>query len=535
MYDAIVWIAIAFALGVAVRQVGLPPLVGYLIAGFGLQAAGAAPSPLIDDLAALGVTLLLFTIGLKLKLKSLLAPHVWGVASMHMLTIVALLATLLLALGALGLPYVSTLDVQTALLLGFALSFSSTVFAVKVLEEKGEMGSLYGTVAIGILIMQDLAAVVFLAVSAGKVPTLWALLLLLLIPLRPVIFWLLERAGHGELLLLFGLTVGIGGAELFELTQVKGDLGALLLGVLIASHPKSGELAKTLLGLKDLFLVGFFLSIGLGGPPGLAAVPLLLALLMVVLFKAFLFEQLLLLFKLRARTAFLGGLTLGNYSEFGLIVIAIAVGAGWLPSSWLGIVATALALSFVVAAPLNARSHMLYEVFSPRLRRQERRQRIAEEREIDPGDADAMIVGMGRVGAGAYDTLHLDKGRNPVGIDADPDMVARHRSAGRNVVQGSATDADFWHRLHLDDGHVKLVLLAMPQLSENVFAAEHLRKEGFQGAIGAVARFPDEESALHAAGVHQVFDLYAEAGAGFAQHVCSGLLLSLSSADAEAP
>jgi predicted Kef-type K+ transport protein len=527
MYEAIIWVAVAFAMGVAVRQVGLPPLVGYLAAGFALHAAGVSKGPLIENLADLGVTLLLFSIGLKLKLKSLTAPHVWGVATLHLVAVVAVMAPLLLTLGDLGLPYLSSLDYRAALLLAFALSFSSTVFAVKVLEEKGEMGSLYGTVAIGILIIQDLAAVVFLAVSAGKVPSVWALLLLLLIPLRPLILRVLERAGHGELLLLFGLTIGIGGAQLFELVHMKGDLGALLLGVLIASHPKAGELAKTLLGLKDLFLVGFFLSIGLGGPPGLNALPLLLVLLAMVVFKAFLFEQLLLFFRLRARTAFLGGLTLANYSEFGLIVAAIAVSNGWLGSEWLGIIAMAVALSFVAAAPLNARSHVLYELFGARLRRQERRQRIAEEREIDPGDADAMIVGMGRVGTGAYDSLRLDKGRKPVGVDADPDAVVRHCEAGRYVIQGSATDADFWHRLHLDDGHVKLVLLAMPQVSENVFAAQHLLKEGFEGAIGAIAKYPDDEAALRAAGVHQVFNLYAEAGAGFAQHVCSETLLKL--------
>jgi glutathione-regulated potassium-efflux system ancillary protein KefC len=527
MLDAVVWIAVAFALGVAARQVGLPPLVGYLLAGFGLHVAGVGENPLIDQLSDLGVTLLLFSIGLKLKLKSLAAPHVWGGASLHMVAVIAVFVPLLLASGKLGMPHLADIGVGPALLLAFAFSFSSTVFAVKVLEEKGEMGSLYGTIAIGILIMQDLAAVLFLAVSAGKVPSVWALLLLLLIPLRRVIFWLMEHAGHGELLLLFGLTVGLGGAQLFDLVHVKGDLGALLLGVLLASHPKAGELSKSLLGLKDLFLVGFFLSIGLGGVPGLDAAPVILLLLVLVLFKGFLFEQLLLGFRLRARTAFLSSLTLANYSEFGLIVAAIAAKNGWLPPEWLGIIALVLALSFVAASPLNARSHSLYEFFSPRLRRQERGRRITAEREIDPGDADAMVVGMGRVGTGAYDTLKQVKGRNPVGVDADPDSVTRHADAGRYVVQGSATDADFWHRLHLDDGHVKLVLLAMPQVSENVFAAEHLIKEGFTGTIGAIAKYPEDEQVLRNAGVHQVFNLYAEAGAGFAQHVCSDVMREL--------
>jgi predicted Kef-type K+ transport protein len=517
----VVWISLAFALGLIVRQVSLPPLVGYLIAGFVLSAFGVEADAVIDDLADLGVTLLLFTIGLKLKVKSLARPQVWAVALLHMAVVVALLVPTLLGLGALGVPLLAGLSPTSALLLAFALSFSSTVFAVKVLEEKGEMGALYATIAIGILIMQDLAAVLFLGASTGKVPSPWALLLLALIPLTPVLKALLERAGHGELLLLAGLMLGLGGAELFEVVHVKGDLGALIIGVLVASSPKASELAKSLLNLKDLFLVAFFLSIGLGGLPTLQMDLVAVLLLPFALVKGWLFQGLMLSFRLRARTAYLGGLALGNYSEFGLIVAAIGVANGWIATEWLTVIALALALSFVVAAPLNARSHLLYERRSEALRRREHRKRIPDEAEIDPGAANAMVIGMGRVGAGAYDALRSERGMEPVGVDADPDVVRAQLAAGRTVVQGSATDADFWHRLHLDDGHVRIVLLALPEVSENHFAATHLRKEGYSGPIGAIAKYPDDAVVLVGAGVDQVFNLYAEAGAGFAQHVCS--------------
>jgi predicted Kef-type K+ transport protein len=521
MTGTMAWLASAFLFGLIARQVGLPPLVGYLLAGFGLQASGAEATDMIGRFSDLGVTLLLFTIGLKLRLSSLLAPHVWGVAAVHMLVFMALALPLLFLLGWLGWPHVGGTTPAGALLVAFALSFSSTVFTVKVLEDKGEMGALYGTIAIGILVVQDLAAVLFLAASLGKTPTVWALALFLLLPLRPALLWLLERAGHGELLLLFGISLALGGAQVFELTHVKGDLGALLLGILIASHPKATELAKALLGLKDLFLVSFFLSIGLSATPSADMLPLVAVLLGLLVAKGFLFEQLLLAFRLRARTALLCGLSLSSYSEFGLIVAAVAAKNGWLSDDWLAIIAITLGASLIIASVLNARSHNLYELFSARLRRQERTRRLPVEREIDPGNANAMIIGMGRVGTGAYDSLAQDRGMRPVGIDADPDSVARHAAGGRNVVQGSATDADFWHRLHLEDGHVKLVLLAMPRVSENIFAAEHLRKEGYTGLIGAIAKFPDDEPALRAAGVGQVFNLYAEAGSGFAQHVCS--------------
>ena len=110
---------------------------------------------------------------------------------------------------------------------------------MKVLEQKGEMKSLHGGVAIGILIMQDIAAVIFLAVSAGKIPSPWAALVLLLIPFRPVLHKLLERVGHDELLVLYGFLLAMGGAALFEMLELKGDLGALVLGLLAARRARA--------------------------------------------------------------------------------------------------------------------------------------------------------------------------------------------------------------------------------------------------------------------------------------------------------
>ncbi len=519
----VVWIGFAFGLGLAARQLGLPPLVGYLGAGFILHASGQESNGTINLFAQLGVTLLLFTIGLKLKLASLAQPQIWAVAGIHTLLVVLLVMPALMGAGSLGLPFLRDLEWTSAAILAFALSFSSTVFAVKVLEEKGELGSYYGTIAIGILIMQDLEAVLFLGISSGKVPTPWALSLLLLIPARPLVFRLLERTGHGELLVLFGLTLAVGGYHLFELVGLKGDLGALIFGVIIATHPKAKELAKALLNFKDLFLVGFFLNIGLGGAPTPVMVGIALLLVAAVPAKLWVFHRLLLLFRLRARTSLLTSLTLANSSEFGLIVAAIGVANGWIGGEWLIILAVATSISFVLAAPLNAKSHEIYERLSPRLHVGESAVRIPAEAEIDPGDADVLIVGMGRVGMGAYDAMADQKGRRPVGIDSDPDMVRFHQAARRNVIHGSATDPDFWHRLQRHNGNLRMVLLSMPQVSENVFAARHLKSEGFDGIIGAIAKFSDDEPVLRAAGVDMVFNLYAEAGAGFAQHVCTGM------------
>jgi len=520
----IIAIGIAYALGLAARFVGLPPLVGYLLAGFGLYATGSQLTSTLSEFSEMGVTLLLFSIGLKLRLRSLLMPQIWAVASLHMLVTVVVTAMFIIVMGVIGVSLFAGLDPSVVALVAFALSFSSTVFAVKVLEEKGEMNSLYGRISIGILIMQDIAAVVFLAISAGKIPSVWALSLLLLIPLRPLLYRLLERSGRGELQILFGLTLALGGAQLFELVSVKGDLGALILGVMLANHARSAELAHQLLGFKDLFLVGFFLSIGLSGPLSWDAIAIGLLLLLLVPFKALLFFILFSKFNLRARTSLLGSLSLANYSEFGLIVAAISVSNGWLGSEWLIIIAIALSLSFIVAAPLNSTSYRLYQRMRARLLAFETTQHIAEEEDIDPGDTHVIIFGMGRVGSGAYDAMRQRMGEQVLGVDYDEDTVKKLKASNRHVIHGSATDPDFWNRMHLDFDSVSLILLAMPNARENLYAARQLKEAGYGGKIAAVAKYADEIEALKRAGVHAAFNLYAEAGAGFAEHVCHELL-----------
>lgn len=523
MHADIIAIGMAFLLGLGARLIGLPPLVGYLIAGFVLYGAGMEASATLRGFSDIGITLLLFSIGLKLRVGNLLMPQVWAVASLHMLAAVVLLTAGILGLGWIGTPVLAGLDARQVVLIAFVLSFSSTVFAVKVLEEKGEIDAMYGRIAIGILIIQDIAAVIFLAVSSGKLPTLWALLLLLLIPLRPLLLKTLDRSGHGELMILFGLSLALGGASMFELVGIKGDLGALLLGILLANSRRSSELARHLLGFKDLFLVGFFLVIGMSGPLSLQAMGIAVLLVLMVPLKAALFFWLLAQFQLRARTSMLTSFSLANYSEFGLIVAALAQANGWMSSDWLIIIAVALSLSFIVAAPVNTAAHQLYRKSRKVLQRFERANLLPSEQLINPGNVSVIIFGMGRVGSGAYDALHLRVSDGLLGVDFDRYTVEQHRNAGRHVVRGSVTDPDFWERFQIDHRAVSLVMLAMPNQQENLYAVNQLRRSGYTGKLAAIAKYPDDLEALRQAGADSVFNLYAEAGTGFANHASDWL------------
>jgi hypothetical protein len=380
------------------------------------------------------------------------------------------------------------------------------------------MTALHGRIALSILIVQDLIAVGFLAASTGKWPSPMALLLLGLIPLRPALQRLLRQSGHGELLVLYGLILALGGAELFELVGLKGDLGALIVGILIAGNERTEELAKTLLGFKDLFLLGFFLSIGQAGIPTLEMAGFALLLLPFVLAKSALYFALLCAFRLRARTSLLASLNLANYSEFGLIVAAIGVSNGWLGDQWLIILALALAFSFTLAAPLSARSNALYRRFHDFWKRFEHQQRIPDEQPFDLQEARIVIVGMGGVGSGTYDAMIERGGHKLIGVDVDPVVVRAQRDWGRWVIEGDPSDPDFWSRMRVD-ANLDLVMVTLPRFQTIRSVVRQLRKSGYRGRIAATALFPDQEQALLDAGADEVFNTATEAGAGFAAHV----------------
>ena len=510
----VILVSFAFGFGLALSRIGLPPMVGFLVAGFVFNMVGLEKPQGLDLVSDLGITLLLFSIGLKLDVRGLLKAEIWVSATAQMLLTTGLIVGILM-LGQQLIPVaLMTMSWQTMLVLAFALAFSSTVFAVKVLEEKGDLTAFYGRVAIGILVMQDLFAVLFLSISAGKMPEIWALSVLALPLLRPVLFRLLDLAGRGELFILCGLFIALGvGAEGFALVGLKSDLGALVVGVLIASHPRASELSKALFGFKELMLVGFFLSIGMKGLPTIDMLLVAAFLCLTLPVKTFIYHLIVNQFGLRARTSLFTSLSLTNYSEFGLIVTAIAVGQGVLSPDWLLIMAMTISLSFALSAPLSTNSELVYRRTSEWLRRFERPYCHPHDAPIDLGSVKAVVMGMGRIGTGAYDELQKIYGKSICGVEHAPERVDYNRKLGRKVILGDACDTEFWLKLRKDID-LELVILAMPNHQGNMYAAKQLRNFQFNCQVSAIARFPEEVEELSAIGVCAAYNLYDQAGAG---------------------
>lgn len=517
------YLGVAFAGGVLATLVRLPPLVGFLAAGFALAAAGAPEMPGLHVLSEVGVALLLFTIGLKLDVRSLLRREIWGTTAVHMAVSVALGVGFLGLLGLVGTSLAAGESWRTIALIAFALSFSSTVFVVKVLEDRSDATSLYGRIAIGILVVQDVVAVVFLAVAEGRVPSPWALALLAFLPGRRLLHLLWNRLGHGELQALFGVAMALGpGFFLFEHLGLSGDLGALIMGALLASHPSAGEMSRSLMTFKDLMLVAFFLEIGLHGTPEAGHVGLALGLLLLLPVQAAVFAVVLWMLRLRRRTAFLTGLALGNYSEFGIIVAVVGAEAGWLAEDWVIVVSLAVAASFALSSVVNRRGVELASWLTRFLPAKDPTTLHPDDRVVDVGATDALVLGLGRVGSATCAKLRDEYGLGVVGVEHDQSRVTALRDEGFEVVRADATDLEFWARVKRA-GRVRLAVLAMPFHNANLIALSRLQDAGFEGYVAAIARYDDDADELRRHGAHAVFHLYGAAGAELADRAAEVL------------
>ncbi len=281
---------------------------------------------------------------------------------------------------------------------------------------------------------------------------------------------------------------------------------------------KRQELSKSLTNITDLLLVGFFLQIGLEGAITLSGALWALLLIVILPIKSLAFFAILTRFHLRARTAWTTALSLSTYSEFGLIVMAIGVTKGWISGDWMVAMAVALSGSIILAAPLNRKSEALYHLWCRFLQKFETAGTHPDDLPIQTEGERIAIFGMGRVGTAAYRNLH---GRFPgkvIGFDLDPKSVEAHCEANRKVLLADATDSDFWERVSVKD-NIDLVVLAMPKHTANIRAAEALKMNDFQGVVTATGMFDDEVKELRKLGLDTAFNLYNEAGNGFANHI----------------
>jgi CPA2 family monovalent cation:H+ antiporter-2 len=475
---------LALVLGLLAQRLRLSPLVGYLVAGIvaGPFTPGfVADQTLAPQLAEIGVILLMFGVGLHFSMKDLIEVKAIAIPG-------ALGQILFVSLLGFGLAWLLGWTTMNGIVFGLALSVASTVVVLRALDERRLLETRRGRIAIGWLIVEDLAmvlALVLLPALAGAfgegdggggslfAALGWTLLklagfvALMLVVGRRAIPWVLERVartGQRELftlsVLAIALGVAFGSAALFG---VSFALGAFFAGMLLNESELSHKAAADSLPMRDAFAVLFFVSVGmLFNPAILLEHPwqVLATFLIIIVGNAFAAFGIVRLLRLPMRTALTIAVSLSQIGEFSFILATLGVDLKILPESGRDLILAGALLS-IVANPF---------LFALLDRWQARRDAAAEPAMGDeplrlPADfADhAIVVGYGRVGSQLAQLLQ-ERGVPLVVIEDDADRVARARAAGLHTVRGNAAAERVMREAAPE--RAKLAIFAIPQALE---------------------------------------------------------------------
>ncbi|MDO4244328.1 MAG: cation:proton antiporter [Actinomyces sp.] len=520
MTAAGLYLIVVVVLGLAASAVRLPPLVGYLAAGLVLSAAGAPRLEVIGSLAELGLALLLFKVGLRLRPWPLMRRRLLATAATSTAVLTCLGVGIVAAVAAVLEPLEAP-SPAGALLVGFALALSSVAVPVRLLEARDDTRAVYGRLVSGVLVLQVVAAVLLLTILRAPAPSPWAGALIALWPVSRLLGAVLDRIDHREMRTLFGIaTALVLGYALFEAVAVDGRLGALVIGALLARHPAAKELGGALSTVEDALVACLFVSIGLATTLSVSSGLLAVVMLAAMPLRPAVHAAVVRAGRMRRRTSVLSGLLLSPYSEMALVLVAVGIDLGLLDRAWAPGVALGVSLSFIVSAAVNRAPARLVRRLSEAVPRRPRDSIHPEDRPLDLTEVSAVVFGMGRVGRSTYTRLYDDGMTGVLGIDNDATKVAALRRRGFNVLEADATDQGFWERL--DAVHATTAVLAIHEPGANVNVLEWLNRSSFDGEVLAVARTDDEARALRRAGADTVLNIEDALGSAVAQAITTG-------------
>jgi Kef-type K+ transport system membrane component KefB len=519
--------AVVGALATRLRQ---PVLIAYIAVGILVGPAGlelVTAHDQVDLLAQIGIAVLLFLVGLKLDLQ-----HVRHIGPVALATGLGQLAFTIF-FGFL-LTLVMGKDWVTALYIAVALTFSSTIIIVKLLSDKRELDSLHGRIAVGFLIVQDIAVVIAmmamsalrteeggaeveaLAVIGSLVWRITAAGVLLFVFMRYVLPRLVAlMARSQELLLIFAIAWGTALAALGEWAGFSKEAGAFLAGFSLASTPYRDAMGARLTGIRDFLLLFFFVDLGakldfstLGGE----LVPAAVLSAFVLIGNPLIVMAIMGYMGYRKRTGFLAGLTVAQISEFSIVFMAMGITLGHVGPAALGLTTLVGVITITLSTYMILYSHPLYERLAPWLavfeRRRPRRE-LAVERQPPPEDTPRVIVfGLGRYGARLLDQLHT-RGVVALGVDFDPENVRALRRRGLSVRFGDGEDPGFLETLPL--AGAAWVVTTLPHAGADRALLHALREAGYAGRIAGVARDAAQAKALEAAGIARIVNPFNDA------------------------
>jgi len=472
--------------GILVKRLRQPILIGYLFAGFLLAVTGLLKdNTLVEGLGKVGVALLLFLVGLEMNVRELptvgKAAFYTGIGQIVFTFGVGMLLGILLGF-----------NLVTSSYLAIAVSFSSTIIIVKLLSEKNALGSLYGKISVGFLLVQDFVAIVILIFLSGfgrggiefaDLSSLAIKALLLLATLwilsKKILPNLFEKyvANSSELLFIVSIAWALGLSALVTKIGFTLEIGGFLAGLALSNLPEHLEIASRTRPLRDFFLTIFFLGLGSNlvvGNLSEILLPAIIYSLLVLVGNPIIVMIVMGFLRFKRRTSFLASVTVAQISEFSLIVVAMGYSLGHISQSHVALTVTIAAITMTMSTYLILGADKLYLKIKDKLKVFERKNTQEISLLKDEALEDHIVlVGCYRTG---YRLLSLFKKKNIsfVIVDFNPEVYKKLTAENYPVIFGDIADPEILEAVSLDQA--KLIISTIDGLTDNLVLLEYIRK-----------------------------------------------------------
>jgi Kef-type K+ transport system membrane component KefB len=542
LHDIGVSILAATLCGALFHVLRQPVILGYLAAGaligpaMGLRLVTETGN--IEVISEIGLVLLLFIIGLELQPHKIISSgKQLLVAGIGQFLLCALLGAAVFGLAGFSLARPHLDAVYLALLCGM----SSTAIVVKLLYDKREMDTLPGRVTLGVLIFQDVWAILILALQPNLTNPQVHLVLLALLKSAGLLAaafalsaYVLRRlyqrlANSPEMVVSLSIAWCAFVATVAELMGMSKEMGALIAGVAVSTFPYSVHVTAKVLPLRDFFLTLFFLSVGMKVPaPHIGmALPVLGIVVFVIASRLITVYPLLMASGSGRRTSFITSINLAQISEFSLVIAALGVGYGHIGENVLTLVTYSMAATAVLSSYLIKGNHGLFLAFDGLMRRIGRGAGRLEQAD----DAGALLpsvvlLGCHRGGQELVNRLAVESPRilpEMLAIDFNTEVLAQLKRSGVRGMFGDLASSDTLYHGHVQ--HASIILCTIPDMllkgTTNLHLVRTCRQLAPKAVIVATAETPQQAEQLIAAGADRVIEQYGLVGEQAAELVRS--------------
>jgi len=529
-FEFAIILALAALFGIIGKTLRQPLIVMFI-------ALGVVMGPAVLDivkskenihlLAEIGISVLLFIVGLKLDLR--IIKSVGKIALLTGLGQVLFTSFFGYIIG-IALGFTSLHSFYIAI----ALTFSSTIIIVKLLSDKKEIDSLHGQIAIGFLIVQDIVVILMMiilsAIQKGGETSLSQDIVRTLIAGSGLIAftfiamkWILPKltnylAQSQELLTLFSVAWAVALAATGEYIGFSGEVGAFLAGMSLASSEFKEAISSRLVSLRDFLLLFFFVS--LGADLDLTAIsgqitPALYFSFFVLIGNPIIVLIIMGLMGYRKRTSFLAGLTVAQISEFSLIFAGLGLAVGHINKEVVGLITLVGLITIGLSTYLILYSHQIYNFLSPFLNIFQRKNSSLEQENNNMKHADynVIIIGLGRFGNRLADMLDKHTHITYIGIDFDPSVVKNWRENKRAIIYGDIDDPEMLEILPYQQSNIIISTVHDITLSKQL--VNDLKRRQYTGKVFVTALTDKDSKELSDNGIQNVLQPHSLAASNF--------------------